>query len=140
MLPAGAFDSVEIPLEKLWRFDVVSIMTGQIPFQTEIEACDFTRHGSIQVWIFMVSCDANIDITNGIPLDSATFRVTNYLAGFEVSVDSFTDTDLVAFKQFPTRLKQCKRFVFAMRLETRSPPSLASSTGFKHCLVAFVKA
>ena len=41
----------------------------------------------------MVSCDADIDITNGIPFDSATFRVTNYLAGFEVSADSFTDSD-----------------------------------------------
>ena len=73
-------------------------MTGQIPFQTKIEACDFTRHGSVLVWLYVVGQHTNIDIANGIPLDGAAFWIAVYVAGFEISVDAFTDSDLVAGK------------------------------------------
>ena len=33
----------------------MSIVTGEIPFETDIETCDFTRHDSIVVWFYIVS-------------------------------------------------------------------------------------
>ena len=118
MFAASALDSVKTPLEKLWRFYVVSIMTGEIPFQTEIEACDFTRHGSVQVWLFMVGQHTDIDITNGIPLDGATFRIAKNIAGLEIAIDTLTDSDVVGGQKFPPSLGECERLVSAAWLET----------------------
>ena len=75
MFAVGALDSVYTPLEKLRRFDVVAIMTGEIPFETEIEACDFTRHGSVQVWLYMVGQHTNIDIATASRLMVQRFGV-----------------------------------------------------------------
>ena len=104
MFAVSALDSVETPLEKLRRFYIMSIMTGEIPFQTEIEACDFTRHGSVQVWLFMVGQHTDIDITNGIPFDGATFRRAKNITGLEIAINACADFDTIIRQQAPTRL------------------------------------
>ena len=116
----------------------MSIMTGEIPFQTEIEACDFTRHGSIVVRFYIVSQDTDIDITNGVPFDGATFRRATNIAGLEIAVNAFTDFDTIIRQQFPPDLGECERLVSAAWLETGTTPLVTFHTGFKHCLVAFV--
>ena len=54
MVAISTFDSVEAVFEKLRRGYIVSVMTGEIPFETKIEACDFTRHDSIVVRFYIV--------------------------------------------------------------------------------------
>ena len=121
VLVARALDSVETPLEKLRRFYVVSIMTGEIPFQTEIEACDFTCHSSVQVWFYVVGQHTNIDIAYGIPFDGATFRRATNITRLEIAVNAFADFDTIIRQQFPPGLGECERLVSATRLETGRP-------------------
>ena len=53
----------------------MSVMTGEKPFKTEIEACDFTRHDSIEIGSHMVSQHTDIDVTYRVSLYRATLRV-----------------------------------------------------------------
>ena len=100
------FDSVEAAFEKLRRFYVVSIVTREIPFQTEIKARDFTRHDSIGVRFYIVGENADIDIADSVPFDCTTFRSATNITGLKILVDTLANTNLVTGKQFPTRLKQ----------------------------------
>ena len=75
-------------LKKLRRFYVVSIVTREIPFQTEIKACDFTRHDAIQVRFYIVGENADIDIADSVPFDCATFRSAQNITGIKVLVDT----------------------------------------------------
>ena len=44
----------------------------------------------------MVSQDTDVDITDGIPLNRATFGIAFYVAGLEIPVDTIADCDLIA--------------------------------------------
>ena len=86
----------------------MSVMTGKIPFQTEIKPRDFTRRESIGVGFYIVSQNTNIDVTYGIPFNRATLWGATNITGLKVLVDTLSNTNLVTVKQFPTRLKECE--------------------------------
>ena len=73
----------------------MSVVTCEIPFQPEIEACDFTRHGSVRVWFYMVSKDTDIDIMKSVPFHRAPFRGASHVTGLEIGVDVLAYPNLV---------------------------------------------
>ena len=71
-------------------------MTGEKPFETEIEPRAVTRREPIEVRCYMVSENDDIDITNTVPFNRATFWTTKHITGLEIGVDTFSYLDAIA--------------------------------------------